>query len=99
MDQEADPAVTESFGFASRTTHSVMRFALRLALIFGAIALAYVASFFIFHRAHLAAGIRDGMRTTSVFWRVEDNSVNRFLVAFYSPLTSLETFEMPIEWD
>ena len=76
-----------------------MKFAFRIALTFGAIALAYVVSFVVFHRTHLAVGIRDGMSTTTVFWRVEDNSVNRFLVAFYSPLTSLKELEMPIEWD
>jgi hypothetical protein len=75
-----------------------MNFPMRLALIVGVISFAYVVSYLIFHRVHITAGIRHGMSRTTVFWRVKDNSANRFLVAIYSPMIRLTGHEREIEW-
>ena len=72
-----------------------MKFAPRLALVLVLLFFAYVGSFFVFHRTHVTGGILEGMDTTSILWRVEDNSFNRVLVTIYAPLSKL--WELPIE--
>jgi hypothetical protein len=73
-----------------------MKFAPRLALVLVLLFIAYVGSFFVFHRTHVTGGIREGMDTTSVLWKIEDSSFNRVLVKLYTPLSKL--WELPIEW-
>jgi len=75
-----------------------MRTDRRPILVLVILVFAYVGSFLAFNRAHVGPIILRGTGYTTICWRVEDNSVNRFLVTLYSPMMKLKMFRMPVVW-